>query len=57
MTTKAAIIFAAPQLQIDFAFALEEIRKTYLQDALRHAVRRLKIADVDAELTKFVPAD
>ena len=43
-----------PQLQIDFAFALEQIRGLYLQEALSKAVVTLNIAEIDAELAKFV---
>ena len=46
-----------PQLQIDFAFALEHIRGMYLQEALGKAVVALEIAQVDIELAKFVPSD
>lgn len=46
----------APQLQVDFAFALEQIRKTYLQDALSRVVASLDIAAIDSELAHFAPA-
>lgn len=48
------ITLPPPQLQIDFAFALEEIRERYLHDALRSTVARLNIATIDAELAHFV---
>ena len=37
------IVLDAPQLQIDFAFALEQIRQTYLQEALSDAVNKLDV--------------
>jgi hypothetical protein len=49
------IAIPAPQLQIDFAFALEQIRETYLQDALSKTVASLDIATIDVELAKIVP--
>jgi XcyI restriction endonuclease len=51
-----AISVPVPQLQIDFAFALEQIRAMYLQEALSEAVARLNISAIDAELAKFAPA-
>lgn len=49
------ISIPSPQLQIDFAFALEQIRGLYLQDALRAAVGGVDIREIDAELGRFVP--
>ncbi|MGH2397574.1 MAG: XcyI family restriction endonuclease [bacterium] len=49
------ISIPSPQLQIDFAFALEQIRALYLQDALRAAVGGVDIREIDAELGRFVP--
>jgi hypothetical protein len=46
-----------PQLQIDFAFSLEQIREQYLQEALSRAVVHVNISDIDTELTQFVPAE
>ncbi|MGH8566495.1 MAG: XcyI family restriction endonuclease [Gammaproteobacteria bacterium] len=50
------IAIPAPQLQIDFAFALEQIRGLYLQHALSEAVGKLDIKDIDAELARIVPS-
>jgi len=50
------IKFPVPTLQIDFAVALREIRKKYLQDALFFTIGELKIADVDKQLAEYVPA-
>ena len=50
------ISIPAPQLQIDFAFALEQIRGLYLQHALSEAVGKLDIKNVDAELARIVPS-
>ncbi len=49
------ISIPAPQLQIDFAFALEQIRDLYLQQALSEAVRQIDIKKVDVELARLVP--
>jgi hypothetical protein len=53
----AAIPIPAPQQQIDFAFALEQIRSLYLQEALSAAIAKLDIPQIDVELAKFVPKD
>jgi len=45
-----------PELQIDFAASLAEIRQLYLQDGLSEAVQRLEIPEVDKELARHVPA-
>lgn len=50
------ISIPAPQLQIDFAFALEQIRGLYLQQALSEVVRQLDIKKIDAELARLVPS-
>lgn len=50
------ISIPVPQLQIDFAFALEQIRGLYLQQALSEAVGKLDIKRIDAELAQFVPS-
>lgn len=44
-----------PQLQIDFAFALEQIRGLYLQQALSDTILQIDIEQVDTELRRFVP--
>lgn len=45
-----------PDLQINFAAALTEIRSLYLQDALGDTVGKLQVPDIDKELAAFVPA-
>ncbi|MGH8554153.1 MAG: XcyI family restriction endonuclease [Gammaproteobacteria bacterium] len=50
------ISIPVPQLQIDFAFALEQIRGLYLQHALSEAVGKLDIKNIDAELARIVPS-
>jgi hypothetical protein len=45
-----------PELQIDFAIALAEIRSQLLQDALRETVRNLSVPQIDLELAKHVPS-
>jgi hypothetical protein len=52
-----AIQIPPPQQQIDFAFALEQIRSLYLQEALSKAIGSLDIPAIDAELAKFVPQE
>ena len=49
------IKFPEPQLQIDFAFALKQIRQTYLQDALSETVGTINIVDLDSQLQNYVP--
>jgi hypothetical protein len=44
-----------PQLQVDFALALEQIRATYLQGALSAAVAQLDVETIDSELARFSP--
>jgi len=44
-----------PELQINFAAALAEIRRRYLQDALMDTVRSLLVPDIDKELAAHVP--
>jgi hypothetical protein len=45
-----------PELQIDFSFALGEIRNLYLQDALKQTVQSMDIEKMDQELAKHVPS-
>lgn len=45
-----------PELQIDFSFALSEIRNLYLQDALKQTVQSMNIQKIDRELAKYVPS-
>ena len=51
-----SIALPQPELQIDFAAALDEIRALYLQDALSEAVKALSVPDIDRELAALVPA-
>jgi hypothetical protein len=44
-----------PQLQIDFALALEQIRASLLQEALAVTVSSIDIPKLDAELAMFSP--
>lgn len=53
MITKINI--PVPELQIDFSFALRQIRSLYLQDALRKTVDDIDLAELDKELTRYVP--
>ncbi|MDH5561572.1 MAG: XcyI family restriction endonuclease [Deltaproteobacteria bacterium] len=49
------ILIPHPELQIDFSFALGQIRNTYLQEALSQAVSEIDISTLDTQLAKFVP--
>lgn len=52
---KENIKIPLPQMQIDFSIVLAEIRKEYLQDALRETVAGMDIETLDKELSLFVP--
>ncbi len=52
---KKIIQLPLPQLQIDFSLVIAEIRKEYLQDALRDTVAVMDIEFLDKELSSFVP--
>ncbi|MBR0554863.1 XcyI family restriction endonuclease [Ciceribacter sp. L1K23] len=45
----------APDLQIEFAANLAEVRSQMLQEALLETTRTLKITELDRELAKYVP--
>lgn len=44
-----------PELQIDFSFALAEIRNSYLQEALKQTIQNMNITEIDKELAENVP--
>jgi len=44
-----------PSLQIDFSFALGQIRSVYLQDALLSTVKEIDFLQLDKELATHVP--
>ena len=44
-----------PELQIDFFSRLEEIRKSYLLEALQATVQSLDIAQLDRQIADYVP--
>lgn len=46
-----------PELQVDFALLMKQIRDSLLQDALNKTVRKLTIPDLDRELANYVPAE
>jgi len=46
-----------PELQIDFARSLYEIRQEFLQEALRRTVDRISIRVLDQELSEYVRED
>ena len=45
----------APKLQIDFSFALGQVRSLYLQDALSKTIDDLDLTTLDKELSAYVP--
>ena len=45
----------APKLQIDFSFALGQIRSLYLQDALSKTLDDTNLIELDKELSTYVP--
>ncbi|MCR4289358.1 MAG: XcyI family restriction endonuclease [Candidatus Scalindua sp.] len=45
----------APELQIDFSFAIGQIRSVYLQDALSKAVDKIDLPTLDNQLAEYVP--
>jgi hypothetical protein len=47
----------SPDLQIDFAESLAEIRELYLQDALLKTAGSMRIKEIDKELADLVPDD
>lgn len=46
-----------PELQIDFSFALGQIRSLYLQEALGKTVESLNITKLDKQLSAYVPGE
>lgn len=44
-----------PELQIDFAVLLEELRSIYLQKALSNTIETLDLTKLDQELSQYVP--
>ncbi|WP_438280878.1 XcyI family restriction endonuclease [Pseudomonas alabamensis] len=54
---KKELAFPTPELQVSFSLKLQEFRKVWLQDALLETVSELAVPDIDAELSKYVPAD
>src|SRR5690242_7444202 len=46
----------SPELQIEFSLALSEIRRLYLQDALKDTAKKLVIAALDKEIGELIPA-
>jgi len=51
------IVLAEPDLQVDFAAALVQLRDAYLQEALFATIKTLKIAEIDHQLAAFASAD
>ena len=51
-----AIKLPRPDLQIDFAAALSEMRREYLLDALGTTIEAMELASVDQELSAMVPS-
>lgn len=51
----ANINIPVPELQIDFSFALGQVRSLYLQDALSSTIDALDLSTLDKELSAYVP--
>lgn len=47
----------APDLQIDFSFALSQARNLYLQDALGSTIEEISIKTIDQELAEYAPIE
>lgn len=45
-----------PQLQIDFSYALGQIRSLYLQDALQNTINLVDLNEINQELSLLVPS-
>lgn len=52
---RKAIKLPLPEMQIDFSFALAQMRTEYLQDALSQTIECLDIPVIDRELAALVP--
>ncbi len=50
-----AIAIPAPELQIDFSYALGQLRTTYLYEALSQTLDKVNLATLDTELSEYVP--
>ncbi len=50
-----AVAIPAPELQIDFSYALGQLRTTYLYEALSHTLDKVNLATLDTELSEYVP--
>lgn len=51
----AAFRIPAPELQIDFSFALGQMRTLYMQDALGSTVEKTDLALLNTQLSEYVP--
>ncbi|MCF8232303.1 MAG: XcyI family restriction endonuclease [Bacteroidales bacterium] len=49
------IFIPKPELQINFSYALGQIRNLYLQDALSKTITGLRISKLDRELSEYAP--
>jgi len=56
MNNQKIIHIPLPELQIDFSYALEQIRHLYLQEALSETVANMPISDIDNQLSSMVPS-
>lgn len=45
----------SPDLQIDFSYALDKIRRIYLQDALGKVIAEIELPVLDKQLAEYVP--
>ena len=51
------INLSPPELQVNFAYCLKEIREKMLVDALQACVEELDLATLDAQLHEYADAD
>lgn len=51
------IAIPSPELQIDFSFALGQIRTLYLQDALSATIDDMDMSLLDRQLSEYVPQE
>ncbi len=54
MADKLGFPVLTPDLQVSFYYKLKEIRSVYLNEALRAAVGKASVSEIDAELNKYV---
>jgi len=56
MTYDSKFNILEPELQINFAQILRQLRDQYLQQALAKTIQNMEISEIDHELARYVPA-